>query len=95
MAIDKGDLVRVTGAFTNTAGAAIDPTTVTFSFRINAGATVTYVYPTTVVKDAVGNYHVDIDANASGTFHYRWAGSGAVGQGADESYFEVKSSMFA
>lgn len=93
---DIGDLVRVSGAFTNNAGAAMDPTIVTVKIKHEADDASTYVYGTNpeVIKDSVGNYHVDVNANAKGTWFYRWAGSGTVGQSAGEGLFVVKESHF-
>lgn len=89
---DLGDLVRVSGAFTQVSnGAAIDPTVVKLSIRAPNVATVTYTYLSgvVIVKDSVGNYHADIDANDDGTWHYRWWSTG-TGQAAQERQFEVR-----
>jgi len=93
---DKGDVVRVTGAFTNAAGAAQDPSTVRFKFKDPANTVTTYTYPTDaqLVRDSTGNYHVDVDASISGEWDYRWEGSGAVGKSAGEGKFEVAPSVF-
>lgn len=91
---DKGDLVRVSGMFADSAGVATDPTVVKFSFTNPAGTTTTYTYPTDVqlVKDSTGNYHVDIDASSSGTWLYRFYSTG-TGQAAAEGEFFVKSNF--
>lgn len=91
---DKGDLVRVSGAFANSSGTAIDPTVVRFSFTNPGGTTTSYVYPTDVqlVKDSTGNYHVDIDAATVGTWLYRFYSTG-TGQAAAEGEFFVKSNF--
>ncbi|MCI0420075.1 MAG: hypothetical protein L0312_12765 [Acidobacteria bacterium] len=93
---DKGDIVRVSGAFTNDAGVAQDPTTVIFRFVNPAGTSTTYTFGVdgALVKDSIGNYHVDIDANAEGDWHYRWESTG-TGQAADEGQFRVDDSRFA
>lgn len=92
---DKGDLVRVAAVFTNTAGTAIDPTAVLFQFRGPGVDTTDYTYgtDTELVKDSTGNYHVDINANASGKWYYRFYATG-TGQSADEDYFAVARSKF-
>lgn len=91
---DKGDLVRCTGAFTNLAGTAIDPSTVLFKTKNPADTVVTYTYPTSpeLVKDSVGNYHVDVNANLDGQWWTRWESTG-TGQAAQESSFYVKSEV--
>lgn len=92
---DVGDVVRVTGAFTNSAGTATDPTTVKHKFTTPAGVTTTYTHGTDaqLVKDSTGNYHVDIDVTAKGKWRYRWEGLGS-GKSALEGYFEVRESYF-
>lgn len=88
---DKGQLVRVSAEFQNpSTGADVDPTTVKFDWRVGTGTVTTYTYPTTIVKDSVGNYHVDIDASTVGTYYWRFYGTGS-NQAADEGSFEVVS----
>lgn len=92
---DKGDLVRVTGAFKNSAGSLIDPTGVVFKYKNGASGTVTTLtYPTDValVKDSTGNYHVDINASAEGVWYWRWESTG-MGQAAGEGEFFAKSAF--
>lgn len=64
----SGSLVRTTAAFTNAAGQAADPTTITLKYRSGAGSTTTVTYPTApIIKDSTGNYHADLDTTG-------WAG---------------------
>jgi hypothetical protein len=90
---DIGDLVRVSAAFSDVAGAAIDPTNVAFKFKDPAGAVTAYVYATdaALVRDSAGNYHVDVSVDSSGRWHYRWESTGA-GQAAEEGQFIVDAS---
>ena len=92
---EKGDLVRASGAFTNVLGEALDPTTVIFQFKDPTGSTTSYTYgaASQVVKDSTGNYHVDVDASAVGTWYYRFYSTG-TGQAADEGKFIVEPSAF-
>lgn len=63
--------------FSNFAGTAVDPDVVEFSYRIGNGAITTYVYGVDpeLVRDGVGNYHVDIDSeDKQGTWTYSWYG---------------------
>lgn len=94
MSFDLGDLVRCAGAFTTAAGVAVDPSVVTFTWRGPSGVIASYVYgvDAQLIKDATGNYHVDLSATAAGTWQYRFIGSGAVGQAARGGDFEVASS---
>ena len=89
---EKGDLVRCSAAFTNIAGAYVDPAAVLFRFKNPGGTTTTYTYgvDAELVKDAVGQYHVDVDANAEGVWFYRFESTG-TGQAAGEEAFSVSS----
>lgn len=91
---EKGQLVRISSEFQDSTGAYIDPTVVKFDWRINSGTTTTYTYPTTIVKDATGKYHVDLDTSSPGsvpaTYFVRFYSTG-TGQAANEDSFEVRS----
>jgi len=92
---DNGDLVRVTGTFTNAAGAAVDPTAVLFKVKAPNGQTTTYTYGTdaALVKESTGVYYVDVNANQSGKWRVRWYSTG-TGQAATEDFFTVRDSDF-
>jgi hypothetical protein len=45
------------------------------------------------LSDSVGNYHVNMDANAVGVWYYRFQGTGA-NQSAAEDQLEVVASQF-
>lgn len=93
--VELGDLVHIAGAFVDSAGTALDPTTVRFYYRVEAvGTTTTLTYPTNaaLVKESTGNYYVDIDTSDNGGWYYwRWRGSGAVGQGTTHGSFYVRN----
>lgn len=87
---DKGDLVRLSVAFVNSAGTATDPTTVTLKVKTPAGAISTYTYALSqVTKSATGSYYKDVSLNVSGRWWYRWEGTGAV-ETAEEGWLEVR-----
>lgn len=89
---DLGDLVRVSGSFRDAIlGGAIDPDVVKLSVRSPDGTVTTYTHGTDaeVVKDQVGEYHADINADQSGTCYYRWWSTGE-GQAAEENRFVVR-----
>lgn len=92
---DQKDLIRCSATFTDSGGTAVDPTTVIFKFKTPAAAITTYTYgvDSELVKDDTGLYHVDVDANASGTWYYRFESTG-TGQAADEAQFEIYESEF-
>ncbi len=92
---DSGDLVVISAAFTDRNSAALDPSTVTFKIKDPNNLDTTYVYGTDaeVVKDSVGNYHIDISAAIVGRYYYRYESTG-TGQAAEEGSFEVKDGVF-
>lgn len=95
---DKGDLVRSAVAFTNEAGAAADPTTITFKFKVGKNGTITtYVYGVNaeLVKDSVGNYHVDLAIDTDSiTYYVAFYGTGAL-IAADRNTFTINNDYFS
>lgn len=91
---DLGDSIRVSGEF-RASNVLVDPTVVNFTFINPAGTSTAYVYGTDVqlVKDAVGQYHVDINGNARGRWAVRYHSTGTY-QGADEQYFDIEQGTF-
>jgi len=91
-----GALVRLAGSFSdpNDETIAIDPTTVAVRVKTPGGVETAYSYPASVVRDAAGAYHFDVDANAAGTWCYRWESTG-TGQAAAEAQFKVGASAFS
>ena len=88
-----GDDVRCTGTFTDSDGAAIDPATVIFSVKDPSGNVDSYIYgvDAEVVKSATGVYYVDVDADESGDWWYRFHSTG-TGKAAEEDRFVVEIS---
>ncbi len=87
----SGTRVRSIATFTNFAGVAADPDTITFKFRAGAGATTTDAAPT---RDATGVYHRDIDTTGWAgpddlLYTCQWSGTGAV-VAIEADYFEVE-----
>lgn len=91
---DVGDGVRTTATFTVN-GALTDPSTVTFKYKSPANVVVTLAYGTdvAVVRDAVGTFHCTFTASASGSWFYRWVGTGDAA-GAAERMVQVRESEF-
>ena len=93
MAYDIGDLVTLTGTFTDapTNGTVHDPTTVSVTIREPDGTATTYVYGTDaeVTKASTGVYNCDWSIDQSGQHFYRWFATG-TGQASEESSFLVK-----
>src|SRR3990172_1771375 len=93
----KRNKVRVAEEFTRTTdGAAVDPGIIIFKHRMGetgAITTLTYLTDADLIKDSVGNYHVDIDLTTAGMLYWEWRGTGA-NQAADEGNFVVTESRF-
>lgn len=91
---DIGDVVRLAGSFQGSAG-PLDPGSVTGRFRIASAQPTSYTYGVDpqLVRDAVGQYHFDVEATESGTWYYRFESSG-IGQAAAEGTFRVRRSRF-
>jgi hypothetical protein len=89
-AFNVGDLVRITGTWSDTAGTTVDPTTVTVYYKDPSSNITELVYgvDTDVVKSDTGIYYVDIDIDEPGNWYYRWKGVG-VAQAADSDWFYI------
>jgi hypothetical protein len=84
-----GDLRRIAGQWT-VADVDTDPTTITFVMREPDGLETTYVHGTDaeLVKDSVGNYHVDWPVAKEGRHFYTWIGTGTAAE-AGQGEFEA------
>jgi hypothetical protein len=71
-----------------------DPTTVQFKVKPPRSEVVTYVYGTDaeLVKDDVGEYHVDVVGDIKGKWVYRFEGSG-VCTAVDEAEFSIHTAF--
>lgn len=87
---DIGDRVRLIGKFTNLAGTATDPTSVTCKVRDPSGKITSY---SDAVKDVVGTWYKEIDIEEAGKWTFRFEGTGAV-KAAEEMFFKVERSLF-
>lgn len=95
MAFALGQLVRISASFTDEDDAAADPGKVFCEIKTPAGVTTSYEYDSDVevVKDATGEYHLDLDCAAVGFWRWRWYSTGLI-QAADEGRFRVSASEF-
>lgn len=90
----QGQLVRLSAAFTDAAGAAADPTSVTFRHRpvsVAGSTSTTHTYPsvgTEIVRDSIGKYHIDVSMDDPGTHYWRWESTGSA-QAADQGELRV------
>lgn len=89
---DIGDVVRLAGAWTDPldGDAAIDPTEVYCTVRDPSGNLTTYEYGVDagLTKASEGNYYLDLDADESGIWHYRFHSAGN-GKAAEEKSFTI------
>jgi len=74
----------------------IDPTAVYFLVKVPEGTETVYQYSVdaAVIKDAVGQYHLDLPLTSSGRYYFRAVGTGA-NSGADENNFVVRDTVFS
>jgi len=88
---DIGDAPRLAVAFTDYADAAADPTAITFTCHEPDGVVVTYEHGADVelVKDSVGNYHVDYLITKQGRHSFKFVGTGNI-KSAQQSDFYVR-----
>lgn len=91
MNYDIGDLIRLTGSFSDLAGTATDPTGITLSIRLPSGTitTLTYGVDASVYRLSTGFYYSDFAPTMEGLHYYRFAGTGAV-TAAEEQNFYIK-----
>lgn len=88
---DVGDRVRIAVEFRNLDGALADPSTVTVKHQDPSGNETSSTSSWT--KDGTGRYHLDVDIDESGTWYYRWAGTGDL-VAAGEGSFIVRPTQF-
>lgn len=91
---DKGDQIRITVTFTDTAtGLVADPTTVTIKHKDPSGNVTTETYPGNVTKSGTGVYYLDISIDETGRWRFRGEGTGNV-EAAVEGSFGVRDTYF-
>lgn len=96
-AYDIGDARRLSIAFTNLAGAAADPTAVTFTMREPDGTETAYVYGANaeLVKSGTGAYYVDWAIGQAGRHVYRWVGTGTVAAAESAEFWARRTNQAA
>lgn len=96
-AYDKGQSVKLSTSFTDAAGAAANPTTVTCTVREPDGTETEYTSITTpaVTNPTTGTYQLVIVADQSGMWAYRWVGTTGSTVAVDEQQFHVLGSLIA
>jgi hypothetical protein len=76
-----GATTRVTAKFYDSAGALVDPLSVTVRITTSAGVQTTLVYLTdlALVRLAAGTYYIDSTPTGLGSWTYLWTGTGPSG----------------
>ena len=93
--------IELAGVFINSlSGVYIDPTGVTLYILDPSGVQSLFQYNTTpsspITRDALGRYHYTVSPGKSGTWSYKWQGSGtAVATSPDTTFVVNPSSMIA
>ena len=75
-----GQVLRISAEFRDDAGDLADPTTMSFGYRIEQGTAITFVYGEDVelVRDALGEYYIDITLTTAGTYAYQFTAGGVI-----------------
>lgn len=93
-AYPKGQSVKLTCAFTDAAGAAANPTTVTCRVEEPDGTETTYSTPV-ITNPSTGTFQLILVPDQSGQHTYRWTGTTGSAVAVDEDQFSVLLSAFA
>lgn len=94
-AYEKGGVLRLSAAFTDQAGTAVDPAALTARWRKPDGSVTvkTYGSDAELVRVSLGNFRVDVDLDVEGEWEYRFAGTGA-NAAAGKKRFRVREAEF-
>lgn len=96
-AYQRGQTVKLTNLFTDTAGAAANPTTVICKVEKPDGTEATYTAISTpaILNPVTGTFTLLIPTDQSGMWTYRWEGTTGDTKAVDEEQFHVAGSAFA
>jgi hypothetical protein len=91
---DIAEPIRLRGTFTNNAGVAADPTTVTLKLKLPSGQIVTATYAAgEVTRSSTGIYYYDWTTTMRGRHYYQFVGTGAA-IAVEETFFDVEETEF-
>lgn len=93
MAYQRGQSITLSVAFTDAAGAAANPTTVTCVVEEPDGTETTYTTPT-ITNPSTGTFRLAYVPDQSGNHTYRWTGTTGSSVAVDEEQFHVLGSVF-
>lgn len=89
---NEGDVLVFTVTFTDAAsGNLVDPTSVAFGYRVNAGTITSFVYGSggAITRVSQGKYKASVDSNdVPGTWVWEWQSTG-LGQAITSGSFTV------
>lgn len=86
--------VRLTGTFTTPAGVLYDPGTLALAVINDTGSETVYTYPTHIVKDSTGVYHLDVLASVAGNMRYQWRSTATGEEVRSEGHVRVVPTSF-
>ena len=91
-----GQVARLKARCYDMAGVSVDPGGLAFKFRYGDGAVTTKLFgiDTDIVRDGVGEFHIDIPLSAAGVLHFRWE-SNSPNTGAAEGKIPVAAGRFS
>jgi len=95
-AYEKGQSVKLAFSFTDAAGAAANPTTVTCTVEEPDGTETAYTNATTpaITNPATGSYQIILAPDQSGMHSYRAVGTTGTTVAVVEGQFSVLTSVF-
>ena len=87
-----GQKVRISAVFAGEDGEAADPSAVYAVVKEPGEAAITYTYGTDaeLVRDSVGNYHLDQGLETAGIWAVRWYSTGNVQAGSADALIRVR-----
>jgi len=89
---DVGDKIRLSVNI-KVLGVDTDPTVLTFKIKDPDGVVTESIFPTNIVNDSLGNFHIDVLITKPGRHVYRWEATGTA-HGAEEKDFLVSETEF-
>jgi hypothetical protein len=77
---DVGDLVRFPATFKNYLEELTDPNTIRFRYVKPDGTATTLQFGVDgdIIRDSVGEFHIDLELDTKGEWQYNWISDGAV-----------------
>jgi hypothetical protein len=90
-----GQKVRIAAVFSDEDGVEADPSAVYAVVKEPGEAAVTYTYGTDaeLVRDSVGNYHLDQGLETAGIWAVRWHSTGNVQAGSADTLIRVRETV--